>query len=347
MIASVHPLADEWTDEYALFVVEHDWVTYSRPLRHFLSDCRASALRPVILTGPNVTLTPHLYASMTESGAFWAFRDANAVYDARSGRAIAAISDLWTGATGDLHPPLNDEDRLVPALFFDIYAGDHANASTVIGPLADHAVTALGGNALQRYGQDEPLTATWDHAALTALAQRQMPATERILGSSDDNSWAAMTVARTRDGLLERVRGGVSLTRLMDVPSADLRDLAMPAVTDMLSGLVDHFRPRVAMVSAGMLRHPEAGDGYRVGAQPVDAPLAVLIGPRAVRDLNLDFGELSRRHDITVLGPGRVPSALLRLTGRDPLWAQLQAFAFDLEQERLAAALGLELQEWS
>ena len=45
-----------------------------------------------------------------------------------------------------------------------------------------------------------------------------------------------------------------------------------------------------------------------------------------------------------MLGPGRVPSALVRMTGRDPLWSQLRAFAFDLEQERLGAVLATEIQ---
>ena len=87
--------------------------------------------------------------------------------------------------------------------------------------------------------------------------------------------------------------------------------------------------------------------GFNVGSQPMDAPLAVLIGPRAVRDLRLDFDALSKRHDVTLLGPGRVPSALVRMTGRDPLWTQLRAFAFDLEQERLGAVLATEIQGWA
>ena len=69
MVVSVHPLADEWTDEYSLFVIEHDLATYSRPLRHFLSDCRESRVRPVLLTGPGVVVSPQLFTAMAESGA--------------------------------------------------------------------------------------------------------------------------------------------------------------------------------------------------------------------------------------------------------------------------------------
>ncbi|MGV2985941.1 DUF6177 family protein [Microbacterium sp. AGC85] len=344
MVTAVHPFADEWTDDYALFSVEHDRIAYSRPLRHFLAHCRADGLRPVLLTGEGALISPHLYTAMTESGALWAFRNARGVFDARSGLRIQSISELWTGTdASERHTDIAVEGLPVPVVLFDIYATERAVDSTLVGPLADHAVATLGGGPLTRYGRDEPLTSQWDHRELTTQVQGQMPASEVILAASDLGAWCSLTVARTRDGLIQRVHGGVPLPSLSSTPVEELRDRVMPTVTRMLSGLVDEFRPRVAMVSAGMLRHNAADFGFRVGAQPVDAPLAVLIGPRAVRDLRLDFTRLAERHDLTTLGPGRVPSALVRMTGRDALWAQLRAFAYDLDQERLGAVLATEL----
>lgn len=348
MAASVHPLADEWTDEYSLFVIEHDFAAYSRPLRHFLSDCRASRVKPVLLTGPGVLISPHLYTAMAESGAHWAFRDHEGVFDARSGLRVGAIADLWQGTSAtDRHTPIDVRGVPTPTLMFDIYAGDRATDETVIGPLADHSVRSLGGDDLVRFGRDEPLTYEWDHRQLTAQVQSRMPASDPMLTSSDGGVWASLTVARTSDGLVERVRGGLPAPWLSHLPQAEWRDTVLPGVTSMLEGVVADFRPRVALISSGMVH--SAGDryGFAVGAQPMDAPLAVLIGPRAVRDLRLDFDALSQRHDVTLLGPGRVPSALVRMTGRDPLWAQLRAFAFDLEQERLGAVLAAEIQGWA
>ena len=345
MVAAVHPFADEWTDEYALFSVEHDRVAYSRPLRHFLAHCRADGLRPVLLTGEGALISPHLYTAMTESGALWAFRSAHGVFDARSGLRIRSIPELWTGSEGsERHTDIVFEEPQVPVVLFDVYATDRAVDSTVVGPLADYTVATLGGGALTRHGRDEPLASQWDHRALTKQVQGQMPASDAVLAASDLGAWCSVTVARTRDGLIQRVHGGVPLPALSSTPVAELRDRVMPTVTRAMSGLVDEFRPRVAMVSAGMLRRDATATGFRVGAQPVDAPLAVLIGPRAVRDLRLDFAALSASHDLTTLGPGRVPSALVRMTGRDSLWAQLRAFAYDLDQERLGAVLAMELQ---
>lgn len=345
MAVPIHPLADEWTDEYSLRVIEHERAVYSPPLWHFLGDCRATGVRPVLLTSPSTMLSPQLYAAMVEGGALWAFRDDQGVFDARSGVRIRSIPELWAGPSDlERHSPINTDSPVVPALFFDIYAGDRATADVAIGPIADHAVQTLGGGELRRFGRDEPCMTRWDYHDVTTRAQQQMPASDPILASTDSGAWVGLTVARTRDGLLERAHGGVPLPQLAEVPREALRERVMPDVTEMMAGLVDRFRPRIALVTAGILHHFEGRYGYRAGAQPIDAPLAVLVGPRAVRDLRLDLAELQQRHDVTVLGPGRVPSVLVRMTGRDDLWAQLRAFAFDLDQERLAALLATELQ---
>lgn len=346
MMVSVHPLADEWTDDYALFKIEHDRVGYSKPLWHFFADCRASGRRPVLLTGPGAVISPQLYTAMAEHAAHWAFVDDGRVFDARSGVRLRSISDLWTPSpeVAERHPGLPPGEPPTPAVLFDVYASERATDETVVGPLIDFVVGGLTGGRVARWGRDEPLGEYWDHSAVTAEAQRRMPASEVMLAASDLGGWASLTVARTRDGLIQRAHGGVPLPTLSAVPVEQLRDRVMPFVTSMLTGLVEQFRPRVALISAGMVRADGDGYGFRVGAQPVDAPLAVLVGPRAVRDLRIDFRTLSATHDVTVLGPGRVPSALVRMTGRTPLWSQLHAFAYDLDQERLGAVLANEFR---
>ncbi|KJQ54621.1 DUF6177 family protein [Microbacterium sp. SA39] len=346
MVTSIHPLADEWTDDYALFKIEHDRVGYSRPLWHFLADCRASGIRPVLLTGPGAVISPQLYTAMAESAAHWAFVDDGRVFDARSGVRLRSISDLWMPSleTPKRHPGAAPGETAVPALLFDVYASERATDDTLVGPLVDFVVGGLSGGRVARWGRNEPLSGSWDHRAVTAEAQRLMPASDAMLAASDLGAWASLTVARTRDGLIQRVHGGVPLLTLSAVPVDQLRDRVMPHITTMLTGLVEGFRPRVALISAGLLRTDGSGYGFRVGAQPVDAPLAVLVGPRAVRDLRIDFAALSATHDVTVLGPGRVPSALVRMTGRTPLWSQLHAFAYDLDQERLGAVLANEFR---
>ncbi|MDQ0647501.1 hypothetical protein QFZ53_001697 [Microbacterium natoriense] len=345
MATAVHPLADEWTDEYALFKVEHDRVAYSRPLWHFLADCRASEIRPVLVTGPGAVLSPHLYSAMTQSGAHWAFTDGGLVYDARSGTRIRAISDLWAPRdTSERHPGVDAASTPVPAVLFDVYAADRASDDTRVGPLVDFLVGGLTGGAPARWGRDEPLTSGWDHVAVTRDAQRKMPASDVMLASSDTGAWASLAVARTRDGILQRVHGGVPLPMLSTTPQALLRDRVLPFVTSTLTGLATQFTPRVALISAGMVHQTGGRFGYPVGGYPVDAPLAVLIGARTVRDLRLDIPALTASHDVTVLGPGRVPSVLVRMTGREGLWTQLRAFAYDLDQERLAALLSNEFR---
>jgi hypothetical protein len=87
----------------------------------------------------------------------------------------------------------------------------------------------------------------------------------------------------------------------------------------------------------------EFDDGVvqRVSAKRPEAPLAVVIGARGVRDLGIDADALARRHDVTFVGRKRLPSLIVRFSQPDAgLWAQAVAFANDLGLDRVAAAAG-------
>ncbi len=350
MTVALHPFADEWTDEYALYAASATRVTLTAPLRHFIEDCRAESLRPVILTSEDASLSGHVLAAMRDAAGFWIFRSPDGTYDAASGRGIRSIADLWAApeANAPGHPAyVAYSPAREGALLFDVYVTERAVEETRIGPLVEHMLTGLGASPVDRWGREEPLTAAWSAEALTDTVRAQMPASDRYLVATPDQAWARVTVARTRRGLLQHVNGAVPIgpygaPRGIDPAAAPA---AHPAVTETLAGLVRHHRPNVALISYGEFSRVSAGYGRVIGAARPDVPLAVLIGPRAVRDLRVDVADLQARHDVTVLGPGRVPSLLVRLSGREPLWAQLRAFAHDLDQERLAAALAVEFRE--
>lgn len=342
---AVHPLADEWTETYRLRVVEHSRVLLSRPMRHFLADCRADGVRAVLLTGADAMLSPLLYREVSNSGVYWAFRDEHGIFDATTGRQIRAFTELWQPVQDRAqHAPLNIEAARLPMVTFDIYADELATPDTELGSLPELAAASLGGGQFVRTGHDEPLTSEWTPHAITELARAEMPEAMGILSESESGPWSVLNVARTNNGLIQRAHGAVPVHE--DFASIDaLREWVFPQITELARALVSSHRPRVAFFTGSMV-HQRNGDlGYIVGESPFAGPLAVLIGARAVRDLNLDINEISARHDVTVLGPGRVPSVLVRMSGQSDLWHQLRSFAFDLDQERLAVALGLNGKE--
>ncbi|HOQ54595.1 MAG TPA: DUF6177 family protein, partial [Micropruina sp.] len=98
-------------------------------------------------------------------------------------------------------------------------------------------------------------------------------------------------------------------------------------------------QPTIGFVS---LAEVATGVAQRVGVRRPEAPLAVLIGPRAVHDLQPQVADLKQRHDVLELGRRRLPSLLVRFSRTDQgLWSQLMAFAGDLGLERVREVAGL------
>src|SRR5699024_1652007 len=107
-----------------------------------------------------------------------------------------------------------------------------------------------------------------------------------------------------------------------------------------LTMVAEQFRPTIGFVSVAEF---DVGTVQGASGKRPEVPLAALIGPRGVHDLEIDIDALSREHDVTLLGRRRIPSLLVRFSARDKgMWAQLLAFAWDLGLEKVAAAAGLE-----
>lgn len=182
---------------------------------------------------------------------------------------------------------------------------------------------------------------------LTGSLRAQMPTSRRHLARGERGEPVSIQVSRTRIGLLEHTRGLVPAGEYGRPDGlAEGMPLAMhPAITETLKGLVDGFRPNLAMVSYSEVVDQDGSLGQIASRRRMDVPLAVLIGAPAVRDLGIDVADLSVNHDVTPLGLRRAPSLLVRFSGRDELWHQLVAFAHDLDQERLAAVLAVEFDD--
>lgn len=343
----VNPFADVRTDEYTLFESAARQVTYSAPLRNFLGAARGESLRPVLVTREDAQVSVPLLAALRDASGFWAFRGADgAIYDDTFGRRVSAIPELWQGsqAAPEYHPMYESitADGFVGSVTFDVFASHQAAQETQIGPLAEHLLAGFGARPIDRYGREEPLVGWWNRAALTEQLRREMPASDHHHVATPDGSWARIAVARTGSGLLERVNGMVPSGAFRE-PAATDRAPALASSTALLQtmrGLVDHFHPIGAMISYGAFVPTEAGLAQPVGPTVANQPLAMLLGPRAVRELRVSPKAFRNRHDVTTLGPGRVPSLLVRMSGPDPLWDQLRAFMYDLDAEREAILQG-------
>ena len=347
----LHPLADEWADDYLLFACFTERVTLTAPIRSFLLEARKSQLKPVLLTSTTAHLSWFVIDELRLSGGYWAVRDLDGkVYDGRTGVRIGAICELWRPVyRGD--PVLPSFNALTStgqgAFFFDVFTRAQATELTRAGAVAEHMVTGLGGGSLVKWDTCEPLTQPWSSDVITASMRTQMPASERHFARSAAGAPVNLTFARTRSGLLEHTRGMVPVGEYLRPAGQPARAPigAHPALTATLTGLAERWKVNVALISYCQVAEHSGSLGQVAERRHADAPAAVLIGPLAARTLGLDLADLATRYDVESVGLSRAPSALVRFSSADELWRQFVSFGYDLDQERLAALLATEFEE--
>lgn len=342
-----HPLIDACHGKYGIYRSLSSWVTLSSPLALLLAETRRLQARLVLVTKPDAVLSNPLAEELFLANGAWAASDADGtLFDATSGVWIKSLGELWGRAPRDRGRYATfDSVRpdSVGALFFDVYVRHRADEDVRIGSVAQHMVVGLGGGPLDRFGVEEPLVNVWSPDALTGSMRRQMPVTPAHLGAAPDGSSVRMVVARTDRGLVEHTRGFVPTGpygRLEGMP-ARARIPSDPRISDTLAEMAEKYSVNMGFVS--YVERVDLGKGRLgryIGARHMDVPLAGLIGPAAVRGLQLDIEALGTRHDIVAVGRRKIPSAVIRFTGADPLWQQLMAFARDLDRELLLNLLG-------
>ena len=345
------PFADEWGPDYRALLCSSERVTLTAVVRGFIRDAREGRVKPILGTSTAAHLGWFVADELRFSGGLWVVRgEDGAIYDGRSGYRLQRLQDLWEKPVGG-RERLWSFRELAPnargAFFFDVFTRERAQERTRCGVVAEHMVAGFGGGRLVRWGECEPLARVWNRADVTGSLRAQMPTSRRHLARGERGESVSIQVSRTRTGLLEHTRGLVP-AGVYGRPEgfSEGVSLAMhPAVTETLQGLVEGFRLNVAMVSYSEVVDLDGSLGQIVSRRRMDVPLAVVIGAPAVRDLRIDVADLSARHDVTLLGLRRAPSLLVRFSGRDELWHQLVAFAHDLDQERLAAALAVEFDD--
>lgn len=331
---TAHPVADEWDEDYCVYAASSHSVRLTQPLSAFLDYAETEQLRPVLMTSDQATLSPFVSMAMRRAGGLWAVRSSmGRTFDGLSGYRVSGFRDLWQDtSTSRERLPSFAEMSAEPhgVLMFDAYVHQRAARDTVLGRLGSEMLTALGGAAPEMWGLDEPLTDPWETDRVSELGRRAMPVMPRVHALAADASFVDIRAGRTSRGVLEHAQGGVPVGPY-EGRTAELIDRSASALTM----LTRRFQPTVAFASIAEF---DEGTVQGVSAKRPEAPLAALIGPRAVHDLEIDVDALSQAHDVTLLGRRRTPSLLVRFSAQDRgLWAQLLAFGFDLGADKVAA----------
>jgi hypothetical protein len=341
----VNPVADEWSDTYAVYRVYTRRAILTQPLAQFLDYCHTEDLAAILVTDEAATISPALDSALARVGARWAFkeREGNRVFNGVTGQQVFSLQELLE-VPEDTRDVFHSYDARDPqfgtaALRFDAYVRHQAVAETRIGYAAEQFIAQLGtgSQSLDTWGGYEPGTQRWSPDALTQTFQGQMPQTMRMHAQGlQEDAAASMNVGRTRQGLLEHVSGVVSLDRAHDGLDRD----AITNAGEALRGLSARFQMNAAFVA---LTDRESDLTRTTRLHSVDLPLAIYLGPRLVRNLGVDFERAQNDFDVEILGSKRVPAALARMSGNEPLWMQFSNMVHSLSQHKLAEALGWEV----
>lgn len=334
---AINPVADEWTEQYALYAPSSQRVLLSQPVVGFIEHCRSERLRPVLYTGEHAKLSPFVAMALRDAGGHWAFRsDAGEVFDAASGFRVGCFEDLWLDGSTDRprHPRYTGEFGTVGvAVQFELFVQHRPDSRTRLGGAAVELLRALDASPLHWWGTAEPLLDAWDADAVTEAVRRQMPTGMPVRLRTGDGDFLQISAARNRRGVLERIRGAV----WYGSSAGPGPQLLIPPVAEAFESLASDASVQVATATSAQF---DTDGWWNLGPRLRPEPLVALFGPRAVRDLDLDFDDLATRHDVRRLGRSRVPGALVRWSGRDPMWAQVVAFTADLGPEAMRRALG-------
>ncbi len=334
----VHPVADEWTDEYAVYSASSRRVLLSEPLKLFLDSCVEDGLRPVLVTDSDAELSPLVATAMARSAGFWAVLDASGgVFNALTGYQISGFHELWAQPdTSRTQLPALRQTSPEPlaALQFETFAFQRARAQTLTGELGTHMVSQLGGQGFDVWDRYEPLMQPWNVAAVTEFARRGMPDSQAAHARALDGSYASMQVTRTRRGLLEEAKGAVPLSAYPGDTSE-----VMAAASAALTSAAQQFLLTVGFVS---LSETGPNGTQTATAKRPEVPLAVALGPKTLHDLDVDVESITRQYDATVIGRRRVASLVVRFSRPDEgLWWQMMRFVRELGEEKVAEALGV------
>jgi hypothetical protein len=341
-VPAKHPLSDSEGDGSVRTESRARIVHLSAGRLDLLGKVARAGGRTILVTDGLSRLTEPFRAQLEELGGRWVVRGLDELRNGLTGRRLDAFPDAIhvgppEGVDDVALAYLRTETPEVTQLVCSASVRHRAADETLLGGALEILAGAAGGVAPSGWGTHEPAGRPWDRAALTRFARERMPSTSRLVvtGSRDTPIAATVTVQRTDHGVEELVTGLVSLGPI----DADATVDRVAALPDVLTRLAAAQLPLFAL----LLTRPGRADLLHTALLPAPpAPVAMLIGAPAVRELGLEPGRFVREFGAVVAGRPRIPALVFPFRGSpaqqiDAFGAVLRAIGAD----RVAAATGM------
>lgn len=316
-VAIEHPLLDGAGPGWAATETRADVIHLGVGMSDFLHRVAGSGIRPIIVSDPRSRMTQPLAEALSASGGQWVIRTgSDGLYDARTGVRLTTVDAA-------LHAPHPTPENVHPE-FLDTPIASRLQVVTTVstrhrvsrpvrlGGVLEAATAAFADAPPAAWGPTEPLVATWDRVDLTERSRRRMPLDSRwaAVAPGDHPVISTVHIARTSEGLEETTRVWADIGGAGDPRSAAADDSARA------------FLVRAAGIGMPLLGVAFAAIGApdlarRATVTPPPEPLAVLIGPPAIRALGVDPAAWAGRVDGTIVGSPRLPGMIVALGSTD------------------------------
>ncbi|MGY4859362.1 DUF6177 family protein [Cryobacterium sp. AP23] len=322
MVESVeHPLVDSVGDGYVVSYSAASVVHASEGRTSLIAEGARAGLRVVFLTPSSSRLTFGMMQLLGATRSKWVARDASgALTDGLTGRRLAEVQDVLNpGSARDADTPTDAADANTPAvaatdaaerswLHLTVSVHLQAREETRVGGALAFLTDRVANAAPAGWGVHEPAGLAWDRENLDRYVRARMPRETRVYvaGHGGLAMSALMRVTRSARGLVEETKLLVALDA--DDTAAQRSIAAVPGVFADLAATES-----VLLGSAFVLRGAaDLAVSAQLGAPPL--PVAMVLGPRAVRDLGLDPAEAEERFGAIRAGRPRIPSIVLPFT---------------------------------
>ena len=336
IFGAAHPSVDLLTAARAVIISQRPVVGLSSWLTDVISRTADDELTVTLVTPATTRLTLPVRTLVAEGLAQWLVRPADGTfYDGLRGNPVIFDGVDFTDEAG--RAAQFDEPPAHPGppcwqVIISLTVEHRATVQAQLGGALEILTRALTGAPPVGWGVHEPVSQPWNRAELTTLARRRMPLETLLIATGADSSMiATIRPGRTQRGLEESVlcliNAGPVTRPVEDVARSVREALREVADTETVGFAVAHVRP-----GRGDLTEPGQ-------ARATPAPLAILVGPRAVRAIGrARFFRPSLPIAVDV-GRPRAPGLLIGLgaEGAEP-WRELSDLVLALGADRVRAA---------
>ena len=330
-----HPLLDSVTGRYACVESRVSTVFLSETLADFLRSVTGAGLVPVVITRPDAWWTFAARYYLDTFGGVRLVRTDAGLLDPFTGAHYAGVTDLGQQENPkSIVDPGAGQELLQAVVSVSVHHS--ATADVRLGVVAEVLARELGGCEVAAWGVHEPAMLRWDGDAYTDALRVMMPEARTILTGGGGTFQAVSVVRRSRAGIEESITA-VTPIGFLNSTTEKVAHQSAQALTQVAESTV---MPMIGSVSV----LPGWRDG-RVppGPQPLPVPAAILVGPRAVRTLGVDFEALAEQFNVAPVGRKRIPSLVASFDDpRVSPWEQARRIAEVFGNDALTRAVNGE-----